>query len=175
MPDQHAGEETTSRPIPLICNILRRPLAHSTGTTALSLTLVGVRGLPGTRDEAGPRGPTSALCRRVLLRSGLTGRQVVGLGSGLLRAAMLCRPNLLCQCFQRSVITWREGVEGVSPPLGHSRGRLDAHHWCLLRSALRNGTVVQETVAQLGELNAEGRAGARAFARTITGPASPPT
>ena len=33
----------------------------------------------------------------------------------------------------------------------------------------RQGKVVQETVAQLGELDAEGRAKARALARAITG------
>jgi hypothetical protein len=39
----------------------------------------------------------------------------------------------------------------------------------LVRSVRRNGKVVQETVAQLGELDAEGRAKARALARQITG------
>jgi hypothetical protein len=38
-----------------------------------------------------------------------------------------------------------------------------------VRSLRRHGQVVQETVAQLGELDAEGRAKARALARTITG------
>jgi len=38
-----------------------------------------------------------------------------------------------------------------------------------VRSVRRNGKVVQETVAQLGELDAEGRAKAQALARQITG------
>ena len=38
-----------------------------------------------------------------------------------------------------------------------------------MRSVRRHGRVVQETVAQLGELDAEGRAKARSLARTITG------
>jgi transposase len=39
----------------------------------------------------------------------------------------------------------------------------------LVRSVRRNGKIVQETVAQLGELDAQGRAKARALARQITG------
>ena len=42
-------------------------------------------------------------------------------------------------------------------------------YWRLVRSVRRHGKVMQETVAQLGELDAEGRAKARALARTITG------
>jgi transposase len=42
-------------------------------------------------------------------------------------------------------------------------------YWRLVRSVRRNGKVVQETVAQLGELDAEGRAKAKALARQITG------
>jgi transposase len=42
-------------------------------------------------------------------------------------------------------------------------------YWRLVRSVRRNGKVVQETVAQLGELDAEGRARAKALARQITG------
>ncbi|HME71792.1 MAG TPA: hypothetical protein VKM54_18250, partial [Myxococcota bacterium] len=42
-------------------------------------------------------------------------------------------------------------------------------YWRLVRSVRRNGRVVQETVAQLGELDAEGRAKARSLAREITG------
>ena len=34
-------------------------------------------------------------------------------------------------------------------------------YWRLVRSVRRNGKVIQETVAQLGELDAEGRAKAR--------------
>lgn len=37
-------------------------------------------------------------------------------------------------------------------------------YWRLVRSVCRNGKVTQETVAQLGELDAEGRAKARALA-----------
>ena len=47
-------------------------------------------------------------------------------------------------------------------------GKRDVY-WRLVRSVRRNGKVVQETVAQLGELDAEGRAKAKALARQITG------
>ena len=50
------------------------------------------------------------------------------------------------------------------------RKRGKAHtYWRLVRSVRREGKVVQETVAQLGELDAQGRAKARALARQITG------
>ena len=42
-------------------------------------------------------------------------------------------------------------------------------YWRLVRSVRRGSKVVQETVAQLGELDAEGRAKAQALARQITG------
>ena len=42
-------------------------------------------------------------------------------------------------------------------------------YWRVVRSVRRNGQVVQETVAQLGELDARGRARARALARAIMG------
>jgi transposase len=42
-------------------------------------------------------------------------------------------------------------------------------YWRLVRSVRRDGKVVQETVAQLGELDAEGRAWARDLAFAITG------
>jgi transposase len=48
-------------------------------------------------------------------------------------------------------------------------------YWRLVRSVRRNGKVVQETVAQLGELDAEGRAKARALARQITGRGDQPS
>jgi len=44
-------------------------------------------------------------------------------------------------------------------------------YWRLVRSVRRGSKVYQETVAQLGELDARGRAKARALARTITGQA----
>lgn len=56
--------------------------------------------------------------------------------------------------------------------LRHSTIRKDgkAHrYWRLVRSVRRNGKVVQETVAQLGELDAEGRLRAKALARRFTG------
>jgi transposase len=56
--------------------------------------------------------------------------------------------------------------------LRHSTIRKDGKthvYWRLVRSVRRNGKVVQETVAQLGELDAQGRAKARALARSITG------
>lgn len=42
-------------------------------------------------------------------------------------------------------------------------------YWRLVRSVRRGGTVVQETVANLGELDATGRAKAKALARHMTG------
>ena len=42
-------------------------------------------------------------------------------------------------------------------------------YWRLVRSVRREGKIVQETVAQLGELDAEGRASARLLAQQITG------
>ncbi len=42
-------------------------------------------------------------------------------------------------------------------------------YWRLVRSVRRDGRIVQETVAQLGELDAEGRAQAKALARQIMG------
>ena len=42
-------------------------------------------------------------------------------------------------------------------------------YWRLVRSVRRGGKVIQETVAQLGELDAEGRANARLLAQQITG------
>ncbi|MBM3321621.1 MAG: IS1634 family transposase [Candidatus Eisenbacteria bacterium] len=59
--------------------------------------------------------------------------------------------------------------------LRHSVRRKDGKthtYWRLVRSVRRNGKVVQETVAQLGELDAEGRAKARALARAMVGRAS---
>ena len=56
--------------------------------------------------------------------------------------------------------------------LRHSTVRKDGKthvYWRLVRSVRRNGKVIQETVAQLGELDAEGRAKAKALARQITG------
>jgi transposase len=56
--------------------------------------------------------------------------------------------------------------------LRHSVRRKDGKthvYWRLVRSVRRNGKVVQQTVAQLGELDAEGRAKAKALARQITG------
>jgi len=56
--------------------------------------------------------------------------------------------------------------------LRHSTIRKDGkthRYWRLVRSVRRNGKVVQETVAQLGELDAEGRLRAEALAHRITG------
>lgn len=56
--------------------------------------------------------------------------------------------------------------------LRHSTRKKDgkAHtYWRLVRCVRRGGKVVQETVTQLGELDAEGRARARLLARRITG------
>ncbi|MBI3680261.1 MAG: IS1634 family transposase [Acidobacteria bacterium] len=50
----------------------------------------------------------------------------------------------------------------------HKDGK-DHVYWQLVRSVRRNGKVRQEIVAYLGELDAEGRATARALARRITG------
>ncbi len=62
------------------------------------------------------------------------------------------------------------GGEGVY--LRHSVRRKNGKrhtYWRLVRSVRRGGKVIQETVAQLGELDAEGRAKAKALARQITG------
>jgi len=56
--------------------------------------------------------------------------------------------------------------------LRHTTRRKDGKthvYWRLVRSVRRGRKVVQETVAQLGELDAEGRARARALARGIMG------
>jgi transposase len=56
--------------------------------------------------------------------------------------------------------------------LRHSIRRKDGKthvYWRLVRSVRRGAKVAQETVAQLGELDAEGRAKAKALARQITG------
>jgi transposase len=56
--------------------------------------------------------------------------------------------------------------------LRHSTIRKDGKthtYWRLVRSVRRDGKVVQETVAQLGELDGEGRLRARGLARRITG------
>ena len=62
--------------------------------------------------------------------------------------------------------------ENVALYLRHSIIRKDGkthRYWRLVRSVRRNGKVFQETVAQLGELDADGRAKAKALARAITG------
>ena len=56
--------------------------------------------------------------------------------------------------------------------LRHTRRRKDGKthvYWQLVRSVRRGRKVVQETVAQLGELDAEGRTRAEALARSIVG------
>jgi transposase len=58
--------------------------------------------------------------------------------------------------------------------LRHTTRRKDGKvhtYWRLVRSVRRGRKVVQETVAQLGELNAQGRARAAALARSISGDA----
>ena len=50
----------------------------------------------------------------------------------------------------------------------HKDGKTHVY-WQLVRSVRRGRKVVQETVAQLGELDAEGRARAEALARSIAG------
>jgi transposase len=63
-------------------------------------------------------------------------------------------------------------IAGPSMYLRHSTVRKEgkAHtYWRLVRSVRRDGRVVQETVAQLGELDAQGRLRAEALARRITG------
>lgn len=56
--------------------------------------------------------------------------------------------------------------------LRHTTRRKDGKthvYWQLVRSIRRDGKVVQETVAQLGEVDGEGRARAKALARSISG------
>jgi len=60
--------------------------------------------------------------------------------------------------------------------LRHSTVRKDGKthtSWRVVRSVRRNGKVAQETVAHLGELDAEGRLRARSLARHITGRGDP--
>ena len=42
-------------------------------------------------------------------------------------------------------------------------------YWRLVRSLRRNGKVVQQTIAQLGELDEQGRARAQALAQSMLG------
>jgi transposase len=59
--------------------------------------------------------------------------------------------------------------------LRHSTRRKDGKshvYWRLVRSVRRGGKVMQETVAQLGELDGQGRARAEELARSISGRAS---
>jgi len=61
--------------------------------------------------------------------------------------------------------------------LRHTTRRKDGkvhRYWRLVRSVRVGSKVVQQTVAQLGELDAAGRARARALARTITGDRAQP-
>ena len=56
--------------------------------------------------------------------------------------------------------------------LRHTTRRKDGKthtYWRLVRSVRQNGKVVQQTVAQLGELDASGRARARMLAQQMTG------
>ena len=56
--------------------------------------------------------------------------------------------------------------------LRHTTVRKDGKthsYWRLVRSVRRGRKVVQETVAQLGELDAQGRARARTLALRLTG------
>ena len=62
--------------------------------------------------------------------------------------------------------------EGAGLYLRHSIRRKNGTthtYWRLVRSVRRGGKVVQETVAQLGELDAQGRASARLLAQQIMG------
>lgn len=66
-------------------------------------------------------------------------------------------------------------AENVLVYLRHTTRRKDGKthvYWQLVRSVRRGRKVVQETVAQLGELDAEGRARAKALARSIAGDAA---
>jgi hypothetical protein len=56
--------------------------------------------------------------------------------------------------------------------LRHTEVRKDGRvhsYWRVVRSVRRGGKVVQETVAQLGELDAHGRASARLLAQQLLG------
>jgi len=71
-------------------------------------------------------------------------------------------------------VSWEtgDGWEVVGLYLRHKARHKDGKdhvYWQLVRSVRRNGKVHQETVAQLGELDAAGRAKAQALARRITG------
>jgi len=87
-----------------------------------------------------------------------------------------CSANQL-PCVAES-IRWTLVSGGGDVYLRHSRVRKDGRthtYWRLVRSVRRNGKVIQETVAQLGELDAEGRTKARALARQITGRGDQPS
>jgi broad specificity phosphatase PhoE len=61
--------------------------------------------------------------------------------------------------------------------LRHTTRRKDGkvhRYWQLVRSVRVGRKIVQQTVAHLGELDAEGRARARALAQAITGNRPPP-
>ena len=61
--------------------------------------------------------------------------------------------------------------------LRHTTRRKDGkvhRYWRLVRSVRVGRKVVQQTVAQLGELDADGRARAKALARAITGDVEQP-
>ena len=69
------------------------------------------------------------------------------------------------------------GSEVAHLYLRHSTVRKDGKthtYWRLVRSVRRGREVMQQTVAQLGELEADGRASARALAQSITGRAVEP-
>jgi hypothetical protein len=90
------------------------------------------------------------------------------LGMGIHRSTCSADP-VPCARPGEDGMLWREGVS--IGPLRHSKVRKGSKthtHWRLVRSVRRNGKVVQETGAQLGELDAEGRAKAKALARPIT-------
>ena len=59
--------------------------------------------------------------------------------------------------------------------LRHSIVRKNGKAHRYWRSVRRNGKVIQETVAQLGNLDAEGRVRAKALARQMTVPSNPLT
>jgi transposase len=73
---------------------------------------------------------------------------------------------------RRGIAAWDFYVETIGMYLRPSTRKKDGKthvYWRLVRSVRRGGKVVQQTVAQLGELDAAGRARARLLARRITG------
>src|SRR5579864_7585869 len=72
---------------------------------------------------------------------------------------------MICAC---AILIWRIAQMYLRHTTVNKDGKTHSY-WRLVRSVRRGRKVVQETVAQLGELDARGRARARSLALRITG------